>query len=120
MARADGFTLTEVLVATAVFSLGAMALLNVVGEAQRAQGVTGERALARIVAENQLIEAMAQLDAPAQGEVAGEEVQLDRSWRWRRTVSATPQAGLVRIDVEVTTDASDQVLASASSFRPAR
>ena len=47
----QGFTLLEMLVAMAVLSLGALALLNLAGQNIRAAGVLEERLFAGVVAE---------------------------------------------------------------------
>src|SRR5690606_12602256 len=56
--RAWGFSLIELLVALAVFSLVALALLNLAGENTRTAVVIEERVLAGVVADNRAIEVM--------------------------------------------------------------
>ena len=91
-----GFTLIELLVALAVFSLAALALLNLSGE--------NTRSAARV-------EAM--IDPRlAEGRTNGAVPLAGRQWRWSRTVEGV-EAGLLRIDIAVATDedqAADRVL----------
>lgn len=120
MARAEaGFSLLEVMVSLAVFSLGALALLNVVGESGRAQAASGERALALIVAENRLVEAMAASRPPPTGETSGEETMLGQIWSWRVGVAPTSDPRILRIDVRVTEKGSEGTLAELATFRAA-
>src|SRR3546814_6674663 len=83
MRRADrrapvrGFSLIEMLVAVAVLSLVALALLNLAGENTRTALVVEENVLAGIVADNRAVEAMlaapGELSAHAEGtESAGD------------------------------------------------
>lgn len=118
--REAGFSLLEVIVALAVFSLGALALLNVTGESTRAQEANQTRAIGRIVAENQLVEAMALKEPPAQGTTSGTERAMDRSWAWERTITPTEEPRILRIDVRVHEEGQTQTVAEFSSFRRAQ
>jgi general secretion pathway protein I len=115
----SGFSLLEVMVALAVFSLGALALLNVMGESQRSQGINEARAIARIVAENRLVEAMATTSPPPPGASSGREEALGRTWLWEMNVAASPDPRLLRIDILVREDQGAQALADLSTFRGA-
>lgn len=107
-----GFTLVELLVALAVFSLAAMALLNLSGENTRSAARVDDRVLGGAVAENLAVEAMI---APqlAEGETGGQVAQAGRQWRWTRSVAATDDPDILRVDIQVSTDegqASDRTL----------
>ncbi len=123
MARRDisesGFSLLEVMVALAVFSLGALALLNVLGESSRSQSAAADRAIARIVAENRLVEAMAVTTAPTQGTSSGVEEAMGRNWTWEVIVAPSPDPAILRIDVRVRADGGAQTIADLSTFRSA-
>src|SRR3546814_10740875 len=81
MRRADrraqlrGFSLIEMLVAVAVLSLVALAMLNLAGENTRTALVVEENVLAGIVADNRAVEAM--LAAP--GELDRKSTRLNYS-----------------------------------------
>jgi general secretion pathway protein I len=96
-----GFTLIELLVALAVFSLAAMALLNLSGENTRSQARVETRTLGGVVAENLAVEAMI---APGigEGQTSGVVSLAGRQWRWTRSVEGV-EAGLLRIDIRVST-----------------
>lgn len=96
-----GFSLIEVLVALAVFSLAAIALLNLAGENTRSASRAETRALAGIVAENIAVGSLVSLDPPSIGEAKGEARLAERDWRWTRTVHQTDVVGMLRIDVTV-------------------
>ena len=54
-ATAGGFSLIEMLVALAVFSLAVIALLHLAGQNTRAASVIEERVLAGVVADNRAV-----------------------------------------------------------------
>lgn len=119
-ARADpGFTLIEVLVALAIMSLAVLALLNLAGENSRAAGATEARAMAAVVAENRAVEDMAAPVPPVLGDSAGTEIAGGRNWRWTRTVAATADPRVLRIDVRVVPDGGDRTAAEVAVFRAA-
>ncbi|WP_374515512.1 type II secretion system minor pseudopilin GspI [Brevundimonas sp.] len=97
-----GFSLVELLVALAVFSLAAMALLNLSGENTRSAARVEDRTLGGVVAENLAVEA-AVTPGLAEGESAGVANLADRSWAWTRTVAATDDPDLLRVDIRVST-----------------
>jgi general secretion pathway protein I len=101
MRRRDeaGFTLLEVLVSMAVFSLAAVALVNLAGENTRAAGITEARTLAAIVADNRAVAAMT--TAISAGETRGKETQGGRDWAWTQKVSAGPAPGILKVEISV-------------------
>lgn len=107
-----GFTLVELLVALAVFSLAAMALLNLGGENTRSAARVNDRVLGGVVAENLAVEAAI---APqlAEGETSGQVPLAGRQWQWTRAVSPTDDPDILRVYIRVSTDegqASDRTL----------
>lgn len=99
----DGFTLVEMLVALAVFSLAAMALLNLSGENTRSAARVETRTLGGVVAENVAVEAAVAMQLP-EGETSGRTELAGRAWRWTRTVLATDDPDILRIEVRVQDD----------------
>lgn len=98
-----GFTLLEMLVALAVFSLAALALLRLEGATVRQTGELDERMLAQLVARNLAVETLTDPAPPPLGASAGETVNGGRRWRWSRVTSRTPDQRLVRVDISVAT-----------------
>jgi len=112
-----GFTLLETVVALAVFSLAALALIDLQSEELRtAHGLT-ERTIAQIIAENRLVMRMAAVDAPEPGLRRGETGMAERSWLWRERVVAVQGSDLLRIDVDVRREAEGEILARMTGFR---
>lgn len=119
--RADaGFSLLEVVVAIAVFSLGALATLNVLGQSGRNAAAEETRLIAGIIAENRIAEAMATSRPPSMGSTRGVEAAMDRTWEWEMRVAPSPEPRILRIDVSVREATGRTVLAEFSSFRAAR
>lgn len=115
-----GFSLLEVVVAIAVFSLGALATLNVLGQSGRNAEADEARVIAGVVAENRIAEVMAMSRPPPVGASRGTETSLARDWDWEIQVGPSPEPRILRIDVRVREAGRDQVLAEYSSFRSAR
>jgi len=115
-----GFSLLEVVVAIAVFSLGALATLNVLGQSGRNAEVDEARVIAGVVAENRIAEVMAMSRPPPMGVTQGTETALARDWDWEMQVGPSPEPRILRIEVRVREAGRNHVLAEFSSFRSAR
>lgn len=100
-AATRGFTLLEMLVALAVFSLAALALLRLEGATLRSTAELDDKALAQLVARNLAVEWLTDPAPPPLGAARGELVNGGRRWRWTRSAARTPDARLLRVDVEV-------------------
>ena len=98
----NGFTLVEVLVALAIFSLAALALLRLEGAALGTTARLDEKTIAAIVARNRAVEVMLAEQPPAFGQTDGVESDAGRDWRWTQIVARTPDARIARIDIRVT------------------
>ena len=98
------------LVALAVFSLAALALLRLEGATVRQTGQLDERMLAQLVARNLAVETLTDPAPPPIGANAGEAVNGGRRWRWSRTTTRTPDQRLVRIDISVATSRTPTLL----------
>lgn len=113
-----GFTLIEIMVALAVFSLAALALVRLESATIRGASVIDETMVASLVARNVAIEAVTDARVPARGRSAGSEVNGGRRWSWVREVTPTGNAEIVRIDVAVS-GADGTVLGRSAMVRPA-
>lgn len=102
MTERPGFSLIEMVVALGVFSLAALALLNLMGEGVRSAVRAETRAFGGVVAENVAVEAVIARDPPSQGTSDGQVELAGRDWRWTRTVTSTEDPSILRIDVSVT------------------
>ncbi|THG37766.1 type II secretion system minor pseudopilin GspI [Sphingomonas olei] len=112
-----GFTLIEVMVALAVFSLAALALIRLEGATIRSTALLGDTVVAQMVARNVAIDAVTSARAPALGRAAGVEQNGGRAWRWVREVRPTGDARILRIDVAVA-DAQRRPLGRLTMIRP--
>ncbi|MCG8441194.1 MAG: type II secretion system minor pseudopilin GspI [Caulobacterales bacterium] len=99
--REAGFTLIEAVTALGVFSIAAIALLNIGGQNARALAVVEARAFARIVAHNELVSAVAATERPVIGRRSGATRLAGRSWTWVRTVAPMSDPEIVSITVTV-------------------
>ena len=105
-----GFTLLEMLVALAVFSLAALALLRLEGATVRQTGQLDEKMIAQLVARNLAVETLTDPAPPSVGATSGVTENGGRNWRWSRTTSRTPDQRLVRVDISVATSRTPSVL----------
>jgi general secretion pathway protein I len=97
----NGFTLIEIMVALAVFSLAALALIRLEGATIRGATILDSTLTAQLVARNVAIEAVTDARPPTLGDTSGVETNGGRSWSWSRHVEATGDARILRIDVTV-------------------
>jgi len=96
-----GFTLLEMLVALAVFSLAALALVRLQGVTLRTAADLDSKALGQIVARNLMVEVQSDVAPPSVGEEDGEVENGGRRWHWTRTVKATEDKRLLQVDLVV-------------------
>jgi general secretion pathway protein I len=96
-----GFTLIEVLVALAIFSLAALAMLRLQGAAMGTTARLDEKAVAAIVARNQGIAVTLQPQAAPLGSSSGEETNAGRRWRWTQNVTRGTDPRLQQIEIKV-------------------
>lgn len=115
----EGFTLIEMLVALAIFSLAALALLRLGGATAANSARLNDQALAQMVAKNLAVETLTDPAAPAFGATAGEAVNAGRRWRWTRNVMRSPEARIQQIEIRVEPEAGGPGRASLIVFRRA-
>ena len=99
-----GFTLVEMLVALAIFSLAALALLRLEGATVSTTALLQEQALAQTVARNLAVEVLTDPRPPAYGATRGEAVNAGRKWLWIRVVGRSPEPRIQQIRIEVRSD----------------
>ncbi|WP_443019833.1 type II secretion system minor pseudopilin GspI [Sphingomonas adhaesiva] len=115
--HSNGFTLIEIMVALAVFSLAALALIRLEGQTIRSTGILSATLLAQTVARNVAIEAVTDAQPPLRGRATGVEQNGGRAWTWTRNVSAIGDGDVMRIDVAVA-GADGAVLGRMTMVRP--
>jgi len=89
------------LVALAVFSLAALALLRLEGATVSTTARLREQAVAQLVARNLAVEALSDPAPPAFGRSGGETVNAGRKWRWVRIVGRSPEPRIQQIEIAV-------------------
>ncbi len=102
--RERGFTLIEMMVALAIFSLAALALLRLEGATLSSTAKVADRSIGQIVARNLAVQLLTDTRAPTIGEANGTVVNAGRNWLWTRRVARTDDVRIVRIDLSVTDD----------------
>lgn len=113
----DGFTLIEMLVALAIFSLAALALLRLGGATATNSASLSDQALAQMVARNLAVETLSDPQPPTFGTSYGDAANGGRRWRWTRTVSRSPEPRLQQIEILVQPEAGGPGRASLTIFR---
>jgi general secretion pathway protein I len=116
-ASEEGFTLIEMLVALAIFSLAALALLRLGGATAGNSARLQEQALAQIVARNLAVEVLSDPEPPPFGTLTGEAVNGGRRWSWSRVTARSPEARIQQIEVRVENSAGGPGRATLILFR---
>lgn len=98
----SGFTLLEVMVALAIFSIAALAMVRLQGFSVRSTANLGDSGIAWQVARNVAVEILSNPAPPALGDTGGEEMNGGQNWRWTATATKTDDMRLVRIDIKIT------------------
>jgi general secretion pathway protein I len=99
--QGNGFTLLEIMVALAIFSLAALAMVRLQGYSVRSTSNLGDSSMAWQVARNVAVEILSNPVPPTLGETRGEDVNGGRKWLWTATASPTDDSRLVMIDIQV-------------------
>jgi general secretion pathway protein I len=97
----QGFTLLEMLVALAIFSLAALALVRLQGVSVRTAADLDQRTIAQIVVRNLAYERMTDPLPPAEGETSGTTENAGRTWRWTQAARSTMNGRLMGITIRV-------------------
>ncbi len=113
-----GFTLIEMLVALAVFSLAALALLRLEGATLASTAALDDKLVGQIVARNLAVETLTDPLAPTLGVSEGDSENAGRTWHWTRSSTAAGEGAIIRVDIAVTDDAR-QPVAALTIVRPA-
>lgn len=112
----SGFTLIEMMVALAIFSLVALTLLKLEGTIIRNSGEIASQAMGQIVAHNMAVETLTDPRPPALGKAEGVVDNGGRHWIWTRTAALTADPRLMRVDIAIR----DEVGRPAGSLTLAR
>jgi len=96
-----GFTLIEMMVALAVFSLAALALIRLESQTIRTTATLDDMMVAQMVARNVAVEALSDAQPPTNGTSTGSEQNGGRTWTWTRIVQPLGDQGALRISVDV-------------------
>ena len=115
-----GFTLLEVMVALAVVAIALAALVKGGGQSAVTAAHLRDKSFAHWVAMNRVAELRLQPQWPATGESRGDEEMARRRWYTLARVSATEDADLRRLEVEVrgSEEKEAPVIARVTAFLP--
>jgi general secretion pathway protein I len=97
----NGFTLLEIMVALAIFSLAALAMVRLQGYSVRSTSNLGDSSMAWQVARNVAVEILSNPTPPTLGETRGEELNGGQNWTWTATTRSTDDSRLVTVEIDV-------------------
>ncbi|WP_448250135.1 type II secretion system minor pseudopilin GspI [Thalassotalea agariperforans] len=103
-----GFTLIEVMLAMAIFSIAGVALLATATTNFTNLSLLEEKMLANWVASNQLVEAKLTESWPPRNNKKGEEELAGQTWFWQQKVIKTTDNDLRALSVEVRKNEKDE------------
>jgi len=99
--KSHGFTLIEVMLALAVFSIAGIALLSTASNNARNIGYLESKMFANWVASNQLVAASLEAKWPPKNNLKGEVELAGRAWFWQQKVIKTTDNDMRAIVMEV-------------------
>lgn len=108
-----GFTLIEVMLALAVFSIAGIALLSTASNNARNIGYLESKMFANWVASNQLVAASLDEKWPPKNKLKGEVELAGRAWFWQQKVSETTDKDMRAIVMEVRLREDDELAISS-------
>lgn len=89
------------LVALAVFSLAALALVRLQGVTLHTAADLDSKAMGQIVARNLMVEVQTDPASPSLGKEEGEADNGGRRWHWTREVKATDDKRLLQVNLTI-------------------
>ncbi|MDM7957853.1 type II secretion system minor pseudopilin GspI [Blastomonas sp.] len=101
LAGSAGFSLLEMLVALAVFSIAALALIKLQGASLMQTAELDSRLYTEVVVRNLAVEALTDPNPPSLGDSQGSTTNAGRSFTWRRTTTALEGGEMLRVDLAV-------------------
>ncbi|WP_017669828.1 type II secretion system minor pseudopilin GspI [Blastomonas sp. AAP53] len=111
-----GFSLLEMLVALAVFSIAALALIKLQGASLMQTAELDSRLYSEIMVRNLAVEALTDPNPPPLGDSQGSATNAGRNFTWRRTTTVMEGGELLKVDVAVKQAAGPEV--TLSVIRP--
>lgn len=114
----SGFSLMEVMVALTILSSTAVAFMSLArGSVETAQQIE-DKYLARIVADNQMVDLFWQAEPVEQGVTDGVERQMGREFSWVRSILPGPREGVLLVTIQVRRASEDEtVLAEVATLK---
>lgn len=100
----QGFTLIEVMLAMAVFSIAGVALLGASSSNINNTALLQDKMLSSWVASNQLVQVKLDKKWPLKNNQKGEEELASRIWYWRQEVISTTTETLKVVAIHVSPD----------------
>lgn len=108
-----GFTLIEVMLAMAVFSLAGVALLGVADNNYRHISHLEEQMFANWVASNQLVELSLDKTWPPKNNRKGSVDMAGRTWYWQQKVVETANKAMREVTMEIRVDEDDELISAS-------
>lgn len=96
-----GFSLIELLVALAIFSFAALALLESQSGSVRTASAVRAQTLASFVADNRIAVFLGAHTVPRPGQYSGQQQQMGVTYDWRENYQLIPGTQLMRMTVSV-------------------
>ena len=113
----DGFSLLELLVAMAVLSLAVIPMLATQSTAIKSTVHLNEKTLAKIVAENALVELTTSEIGPMPGIVRGNDRQANIDFNWQANIRQIPVQPVMSISLTVSREGSEGSVYQVVGFR---
>lgn len=111
--KKSGFTLIEVMLAMAIFSVAGVALLGVADNSYRHIAHLEEQMFANWVASNQLVEVSLDTTWPPKDKKKGTVEMAGKTWYWQQKVIKTANKELRAVVMEVRSNEDDELVTAS-------
>lgn len=112
-----GFSLIEVVVSLGILATAAISLSSLSTDSVRGAVQLEERYLARTVADTLMVDTFVDRTPLRIGVETGETTQMNQTFVWTRTVIRAPQDGLLLVEISISGQNDEAIIARTSALK---
>ena len=114
--RSSGFTLLEVMIALIIVALSLTMTMTAISGYLNNANILRDRTYASWIAQNRIVEIRLSGVVPEVGVTSGDIEYANRIWDWEARINETGVVNLLRIDVDIMVEGSDEPVWTTTGF----